>query len=105
MASNCCFEMKYCPQPCDGITQATWWFTGRTASGASTVGYMNYHQEWADESGELSEFDLAGSVEPPAEEDPEAAVEEPEVSPDEADPADAAEQRREVPAEEDERPE
>ncbi|KPC70853.1 hypothetical protein ADL26_16745, partial [Thermoactinomyces vulgaris] len=97
--------MKYCPQPCDGITQATWWFTGRAGDGASTVGYMNYHQEWAGESDELSEFDLADSAEPPAEDDPEAAVEEPEAVPDEVDPADAAEQRREVPEEDDERPE
>ncbi|MFG3338646.1 hypothetical protein [Glycomyces sp. NPDC048151] len=66
---------------------------------------MNYHQEWADESGELSEFDLADSAEPPAEDDPEAAVEEPEALPDEVDPADAAEQRREVPQEDDEHPE
>jgi hypothetical protein len=66
---------------------------------------MNYHQEWADESDELSEFDLADSAEPPAEDDPEAAVEEPEALPDEVDPADAAEQRQEVPDEEDERPE
>ncbi|MDN3240712.1 hypothetical protein [Glycomyces tritici] len=67
---------------------------------------MNYHQEWADESGELSEFDLANSADPPAEADPEEAVEPPEGAvPDEVDPADAAEQRREVPDDEDERPE
>jgi hypothetical protein len=106
MASNYCVEMKYCPQPCEGITQATWWFTGRAGLGASTVGYMNYHQEWTDESDELSEFDLADSAEPPPDDDPEEAVEEPEgLLPDEVDPADAAEQRREVPPDEDERPE
>lgn len=106
MASNYCVEMKYCPQPCEGITQATWWFTGRAALGASTVGYMNYHQEWTDESGELSEFDLADSADPPAEDDPEEAVEVPNGAlPEEVDAADAAEQRQEVPEDEDERPE
>jgi hypothetical protein len=67
---------------------------------------MNYHQEWADESDELSEFDLADSAEPPADDDPEEAVEVPEgLLPDEVDPADAAEQRREVPPDDEERPE
>jgi hypothetical protein len=67
---------------------------------------MNYHQEWADETDELSEFDLADSAEPPPADDPEAGVEEPNGDlPDEADPADAAEQRQEVPEDEDERPE
>ena len=98
MASNYCVEMKYCPQPCEGITQATWWFTGRASTGASTVGYMNYHQEWADETDELSEFDLADSADPPDEGDPEENVSQVEgAAPEEADPADAAEQRREVP--------
>jgi hypothetical protein len=64
---------------------------------------MNYHQEWADESPELSEFDAADSSEPPNGEDPEAAVEEPEGAvPDEADPADAAEQHQVVPLDDDE---
>lgn len=66
---------------------------------------MSFQQEWADDFEESSEFDLAGSAEPPAEDDPEAAVEESvEEVPDEVDPADAAEQRQEVPPEEDERP-
>ena len=73
-------------------------------SGASTVGYMNYHQEWADENDELSEFDLADSSEPPPEDDPEASVTESRgVVPDEVDPADAADQMAEVP-EDDEEP-
>ncbi len=106
MASNYCVEMKYCPQPCEGITQATWWFTGRAGSGASTVGYMNYHQEWADQSDELSEFDLANSSEPKGDDDPETSIEEREGAvPDEADAADAAEQHQVVPLDDDEEPE
>ncbi|WP_205328379.1 hypothetical protein [Glycomyces sp. YM15] len=67
---------------------------------------MNYHREWADESDELSEFDLADSGEPPADEDPEAALEEPNGDfPEEVNPADVAEQRQEVPEDEDEHPE
>ena len=67
---------------------------------------MSFQQEWADDFEDLSEFDLAGSAEPPDEDDPETVVEEPaEAVPDEVDPADAAEQRQEVPPEEDERPE
>jgi hypothetical protein len=67
---------------------------------------MSFQQEWEDDFEELSEFDLAGSAEPPDEDDQEAAVEESaDAVPDEVDPADAAEQRREVPPEEDERPE
>ncbi|MEU6248166.1 hypothetical protein [Glycomyces sp. NPDC047010] len=52
---------------------------------------MNYHQEWAEENDELSEFDLANSADPPGDDDPEAPVTDPEP-PDEADPADAADQ-------------
>jgi hypothetical protein len=67
---------------------------------------MSFQQEWADDFDELSEFDPADNAEPPAEDDPEAAVEEPEGKvPDEADPADAADQHREVPEDDDERPE
>lgn len=104
MASNYCVEMKYCPRACEGMTQATWWFTGRAASGASTVGYMNYHREWADQSDELSEFDLVDSSEPSGgDDDPEAPVAEEEGAvPDEADPADAAEQHQIVLLDDDE---
>jgi hypothetical protein len=64
---------------------------------------MNYHQEWADESPELSEFDLADSAEPDGDDDPEVPVEEPEGEvPDEADPADAAEQHQVVPLDDEE---
>ncbi|SDD92033.1 hypothetical protein [Glycomyces harbinensis] len=57
---------------------------------------MNYHQEWAED--DLSEFDLANSADPPDERDPEENVSEEDGSvPDEVDPADAAEQRRAVP--------
>ena len=64
--------------------------------------FMNYHQEWEGDADALSEFDLVGSAEPPAEDDPEAVAAEEEGSvPDEADPADAAEQRMEVPLEDD----
>jgi hypothetical protein len=59
---------------------------------------MNYHREWADESDELSEFDLANSADPPDEGDPEENVSGREgATPEEADPADAAEQRSELP--------
>ncbi|HEX2144549.1 MAG TPA: hypothetical protein VHG10_08575 [Glycomyces sp.] len=59
---------------------------------------MSFQQEWAGDRDELSEFDLANSADPPAEDDPEEAVREREGAvPDEADPADAAEQLIEVP--------
>jgi hypothetical protein len=64
---------------------------------------MNYHQEWADETPELSEFDLADSTEPDGDDDPEVPVAEPEGAvPDEADPADAADQHQVVPLDDDE---
>ena len=65
---------------------------------------MNYHQEWAEPTDELSEFDLADSADPPDEGDPEENVTENEgASPDEADPADAAEQRRTLPDDDEDR--
>ncbi|GAA1676142.1 hypothetical protein GCM10009830_23510 [Glycomyces endophyticus] len=67
---------------------------------ATTVGFMNYQQEWADDYDEVSEFDLADSAEPGDEPDPESPVTDPGV-PDEADPADAAEQLFAVPLDED----
>jgi len=64
---------------------------------------MNYHQEWADETDELSEFDLANSADPPDEKDPEAAVSESEgTATDEADPADVADQLIEIPLDDEE---
>ncbi|MEU6858189.1 hypothetical protein AB0B28_04850 [Glycomyces sp. NPDC046736] len=67
---------------------------------------MNFHQEWAGEDDLLSEFDLAGSAEPARDEDPETPVADPEGAvPDEADPQDAAEQRIEVPLDEEDEPE
>ncbi|RRR96140.1 hypothetical protein [Glycomyces terrestris] len=61
---------------------------------------MNYQQEWAGDFDELSEFDLADSTEPARDGDPEAPVTDPDL-PDEADPADAAEQLADVPIDED----
>ncbi|WP_030160793.1 hypothetical protein [Glycomyces sp. NRRL B-16210] len=64
---------------------------------------MNYHREWEGDADALSEFDLAGSSEPPEEGDPEEALAEEEGTvPDEADPVDAAEQLIEIPLEDDE---
>ncbi|WP_112133680.1 hypothetical protein [Glycomyces dulcitolivorans] len=61
---------------------------------------MNYQQEWADDYDELSEFDLANSAPPGDDVDPESPVSDPDL-PDEADPADVAEQLFAVPLDED----
>ena len=62
---------------------------------------MSYQQEWTDDFDEASEFDLVDSADDEGEDDPEdVAADEVGFVPDEADPADAADQAAEVPDDE-----
>ncbi|WP_035704353.1 hypothetical protein [Glycomyces tenuis] len=66
---------------------------------------MGYQQEWVDDFDEASEFDLVESADDGDQDDPEATAARDEGAvPEEADAADAAEQAREVPGDEDDEP-